>query len=722
MTGTTLTIDVVIQKTYYVTKIKGVNNTMTKKMYVVYKTHLDIGFTDLAKNVIDNYVNDFIPRGIQLGKERPDKFVWTTGSWLIDYYLKQPDIPEVRKEELREALRQGTIKWHGLAHTTWTELMDQRLFNYSLSLSHNLDRAFGKQTIAAKMTDVPGHTIAIVPLMAQAGLKYLHLGVNASSAIPDVPEMFLWRAKDGSEMIVHYAKDYGDLFVREGWDEMLYFAHSHDNQGPPKSVEEIDAIFEKLTVQFPGVEILPSSLDDFAAYAWSKKDTLPVVEEEIADSWIHGIGTDPYKISQLRQLYRLRDQWLASGELTVESPEYQAFSDQLLMVVEHTWGGNGNVFLPDYRSYLIDDFNQSRAASTITFAEAGKYLDFADSMALISTDTKSKEMLPKRSYHLYEESWKEQRAYIENALQTLSSGRKAQALNAFEQMNQAIATLPVSEALKVGYVYELSDSVALSIGTNGSIDYLEVNGRKLVSNHKEFGGLSYERFDFGNYQKYLSQYSRLNQNTATWALVDFNKRGIEAYQSIRYELIKPMVEAGSITQVNGKVEITVDVVYRPFDVENWGLPVKNRLTYVIDPVNGTIDGTYRWEGKQANRMPEGYWLETSLKVNTPSRWKMHKLSDAISPYDVVVKGNRNLHGLSFEGLTYSGADGRVQIQSETAPLISMGRRGLLKFDQEQPSLNEGIFINLYNNVWGTNFPDWFEDDMTFRFSANFEIY
>lgn len=205
-------------------------------------------------------------------------------------------------------------------------------------------------------------------------------------------------------------------------------------------------------------------------------------------------------------------------------------------------------------------------------------------------------------------------------------------------------------------------------------------------------------------------------------MVDFNKRGIEAYQSIRYELIKPMVEAGSITQVNGKVEMTVDVVYRPFDVENWGLPVKNRLTYVIDPVNGTIDGTYRWEGKQANRMPEGYWLETSLKVNTPSRWKMHKLSDAISPYDDVVKGNRNLHGLSFEGLTYSGADGRVQIQSETAPLISMGRRGLLKFDQEQPSLNEGIFINLYNNVWGTNFPDWFEDDMTFRFSANFEIY
>ena len=32
-----------------------------KKVYVVYKTHLDVGFTDLAKNVLDKYVNDYIP-------------------------------------------------------------------------------------------------------------------------------------------------------------------------------------------------------------------------------------------------------------------------------------------------------------------------------------------------------------------------------------------------------------------------------------------------------------------------------------------------------------------------------------------------------------------------------------------------------------------------------------------------------------------------------------
>ena len=34
---------------------------------------------------------------------------------------------------------------------------------------------------------------------------------------------------------------------------------------------------------------------------------------------------------------------------------------------------------------------------------------------------------------------------------------------------------------------------------------------------------------------------------------------------------------------------------------------------------------------------------------------------------------------------------------------------------EKTSLKEKYF-NLYNNVWNTNFPMWYEDDALFRFS------
>ena len=33
-----------------------------KRVHVVFKTHLDIGFTDLGKNVIERYMEHFIPR------------------------------------------------------------------------------------------------------------------------------------------------------------------------------------------------------------------------------------------------------------------------------------------------------------------------------------------------------------------------------------------------------------------------------------------------------------------------------------------------------------------------------------------------------------------------------------------------------------------------------------------------------------------------------------
>lgn len=118
-------------------------------------------------------------------------------------------------------------------------------------------------------------------------------------------------------------------------------------------------------------------------------------------------------------------------------------------------------------------------------------------------------------------------------------------------------------------------------------------------------------------------------------------------------------------------------------------------------------------------MPEAYWLETSLKVANPYRWQMNKLNYSLSPYDVIEHSNRNIHSLTKDGLTYLGVEGKVNIQSIDAPLFSFGRRGLLVFDDKQLSLNEGIFINLYNNVWGTNFPAWFEDDMVYNFGAKF---
>ena len=57
----------------------------------------------------------------------------------------------------------------------------------------------------------------------------------------------------------------------------------------------------------------------------------------------------------------------------------------------------------------------------------------------------------------------------------------------------------------------------------------------------------------------------------------------------------------------------------------------------------------------------------------------------------------------------------LAIVSQDAPLIALGVQSPLYFTREQPQLDKGIHINLFNNAWGTNYIMWYSEDMLFRF-------
>lgn len=109
--------------------------------------------------------------------------------------------------------------------------MSEDLFKYALSISQELDKTFGKKTIAAKMTDVPGHTKAIIPHMKNAGIEFLHIGVNPASAVPKVPALFRWQADNGDKINVMYNAAYGEFSKIGDTGTAVYFAHTGDNNG-----------------------------------------------------------------------------------------------------------------------------------------------------------------------------------------------------------------------------------------------------------------------------------------------------------------------------------------------------------------------------------------------------------------------------------------------------------------------------------------------------------
>lgn len=342
---------------------------MSKEVLVIFKTHLDLGYTDEARKVQDNYLKVFIPNAIRVGYElkgSQTEFIWTTGSFLIWQALQTDD------GTVEKAIRDGIIRWHGLPFTTHTELMNQKLFTYGLSLSEKLDKRFGKKTIASKMTDVPGHTKGIVPIMKKHGIEFLHIGVNSATPLPEVPPFFKWRC-GGEEINVMYQSSYGTA-ARIG-DDAVAFAHTGDNMGP-QSAEEIVRIYEKLSEQFPGYRLRAATLEDLALKVRALPD-LPVVEQEIGDTWIHGVGTDPKKTAMFRSLLR-----------QTEGMNYDRYdlTNSLLAVPEHTWGVCLQRYFPNTTDYYEKDRRKPENKAGI---------------------------------EILENSWREQRHYITLAEETL---------------------------------------------------------------------------------------------------------------------------------------------------------------------------------------------------------------------------------------------------------------------------------------------------------------
>ena len=154
-----------------------------KRVLVMFKCHFDAGFVDTQAAVVHRYFKEYFPRAIdlasQLRQSGNERYVWTTGSWLLYEYLEQAT-PEERTR-MEKAIAAGDIAWHALPFTWQTELMDASMISGGIGLSQALDRRFGKTTTGAKMTDVPGHTRGLIAPLAAQGVKFLDIGVNEAS-------------------------------------------------------------------------------------------------------------------------------------------------------------------------------------------------------------------------------------------------------------------------------------------------------------------------------------------------------------------------------------------------------------------------------------------------------------------------------------------------------------------------------------------------------------
>ena len=628
-----------------------------KKIIVIFKTHLDIGFTDFSEKVVKKYMDEFIPNSLSVAKQLREsnsdaRLVWTTGSWLIHEYLRTHTGNE--KEILIQGIKNGDIRWHGLPFTTHTELMSSKLFEYGLSISQSLDKQFERKTIAAKMTDVPGHTRAIIPYLRKAGIEFLHIGVNPASTVPEVPPIFRWKAKNGELLNVMYQMDYGEFSPIGDSGTAVYFAHTGDNIGV-QSVEDIMQIFADLKKKMPHAEIVAGDLNDLALAVREIEDTLPVVTDEIGDSWIHGVGTDPKKVSQFRALERLY-------ENLTDKKDKDALARGLIMIPEHTWGMDVKLHLADHNHYDKSSFEHVRKV--------------------------------KENYFNMEASWREQRNYLYNAIKEMSEVGQQEALQCIAEASRDEAPTTDMKEYQIGE-YITIDDYKMRFNEKGELDSLCKGDFIIADEEHRLLNIRYEQFSGADYKRFFGQYNRLNEE---WAREDFMKIGMEDVASERY-LFEP---------IDAKIyydnrHIVVQYQFDSFAYEKCGCPKKKDI--IIKLCDGNLSFDIAWFKKPANRIAEAVWVGFHPIAKNK---KISKLSALIDPGKVVSKGQCRLHATDY-GVVYD----ELSIETIDTALVAPQEPSLLNFCDDKPQ-DSKVYFNLYNNIWGTNFPMGYEEDARFR--------
>jgi len=123
---------------------------------------------------------------------------------------------------------------------------------------------------------------------------------------------------------------------------------------------------------------------------------------------------------------------------------------------------------------------------------------------------------------------------------------------------------------------------------------------------------------------------------------------------------------------------------------------------------------FYWFDKPATRLPEALWLTFRPVADSQQGWTIDKCGEEISPFDVVSSGNRQMHAVE-RGFRYREQQDEFSVELLDAPLIALGEMSPLGFSRSQPDLSAGIHCSLFNNAWGTNYVQWFGEDMRFRF-------
>jgi alpha-mannosidase len=731
-----------------------------REVIVVFKTHFDIGYTDMASNVVQRYRSSMIDDALQVVEANRDlppeqQFVWTLAAWPLAKILGDwPGQSTERQQAVMAAFQQGRFVSHALPFTTHTELLELEDLVRGLGFSSRLSRDAGLSLPRdAKMTDVPSHSWIMPTLLKHAGVDFLHLGCNAASRSPRVPRLFFWEGPDGSRLLTMYtAESYGTGLVPPAdWPYQTWLAliHTGDNHGPPRP-EEVKALLDEANVKLPGIKVRIGRLSDFADGILAEQMPVPVVRGDMPDTWIHGPMSDPQGASLAR---RVRPE-IASAEALntllscwgLEPPSAQVTIarayEQSLLYGEHTWGGAYWWIYGNYRAHYGDAWREERAAGRFdriesSWAEHTAYIETTEKITRPCLDdqlewlARSVNAAGPRIVVFNPLPWRRDgRVVVRSSQASIKAlkpvgGGTAVPLTPGADGSISFSVLDLPSLGYRTYVPADPPTPVARVGCDQTAGLLEsphlralvdtnrmvlrslidkASGRELVKAGAVhgFGQYVHERFSSEQVDAFVKAYVKIDSDWAT------------------NELGKPMLpvdgpaSCGPPTAFRTTYELTPDrVSLHGVATDVPGLKGPLRVSFELRHNPPCFEMLVALD-KPADPWPEAGWIAFPFNLENP-RFRLGRLGSIVDPANDLVPGvNRHVFALNG-GLTVTSPDGfGVGLLAMDSPLVSLGQPGCWKYSVEDFPRASTVYVNLFNNQWTTNFRLWNEGTWTSR--------
>jgi hypothetical protein len=728
-----------------------------EEVIVVSKTHFDIGYTDLASRVVERYRTSMADQALKLVDESrnlpaEEQFAWTLAGWPMSQVLWPSQTAE-RRERFAAAMRAGRLVPHALAFTTHTESLDledlTRGFRFSVEMAH-----LARQPLptGCKMTDVPEHTRGLATVLANAGVKFFHLGCNDGCSPADVPGLYWWEGPDGSRVLTAFSPRYGsDLCPPAGWPHKTWLCMwmTYDNQGPPNT-KMVEALFARAKRELPGVRVHFGRLSDYADAILREKPDLPVVRKDTPDTWIFGIGSMPIE-TQLAHATRPRIAALESLDTLLGAwgvptkpvrPIVRDAYENTLLFGEHTWGPD----VARYASYSYgDEWKKKLAAGHYRFILEGfnQKRDYARKAAAMVDPAieqrmdalvKAVNVSGRRVVVFNPLPWARDGAVdapwtgAATALTDVASQETIAAAVDKGRLRFVAKDLPPlgyrtfvpSRQAPQGNVTSNAGTPCIEnkllrvtldpvrCGIKSIID--KRTGRELVNAQSSYalGQYLYERFDADQGLRFAHDYVTYTPKQDQGTIDALSKPDLPSAKEHPYCAATATDATLEISHDAASASAVLKAAPRGIITDATQLRV---TLYADEP---WLDLEWSITNKTPDPWPEGGWLCFPLRAERPT-FHLARLGSIVDPAkDLVRSSNHDIFCLNG-GLTVEGAEGdRTGICPIDAQLVSLERQGLWHYSRDFVAHKPDVFVMLFNNVYSTNFAQWIEGSWSSR--------